>query len=45
MIARVGMQLVRERGKTSGAIRFALIFLLHFLYQDKKWNRLFHQGS
>ena len=29
---------VRWRGKTRGAIGFALIFLLHFLHQGKKWK-------
>ena len=30
---------VRWQGKTGGAFGFALIFLLHFLYQDKKWKK------
>ena len=29
---------VRWQGKTRGAIGFALIFLLHFLHQGKKWK-------
>ena len=28
----------RWQGKTRGAIGFALIFLLHFLHQGKKWK-------
>jgi hypothetical protein len=30
---------VRWQDKTGGAFGFVLIFLLHFLYQDKKWKR------
>ena len=29
---------VRWPGKTRGAFGFALIFLLHFLHQGKKWK-------
>jgi hypothetical protein len=29
---------VRRPGKTRGAFGFALIFLLHFLHQGKKWK-------
>ena len=32
---------VRWPGKTRGAIGFALIFLLHFLHQGKKWKSNF----
>jgi hypothetical protein len=31
---------VRWQGKSSGAFGFALIFLLHFLHQGKKWKKL-----
>ena len=30
--------IVRWPGKTRGAFGFALIFLLHFLHQGKKWK-------
>ena len=30
--------IVRWQGKTRGAFGFALIFLLHFLHQGKKWK-------
>ena len=30
--------IVRGQGKTRGAFGFALIFLLHFLHQGKKWK-------
>ena len=32
---------VRGLGKTRGAFGFALIFLLHFLHQGKKWKTEF----
>ena len=32
---------VRWPGKTRGAFGFALIFLLHFLHQGKKWKTEF----
>ena len=34
---------VRGRGKTRGAFGFALIFLLHFLHQGKKWKTNYHE--
>ena len=38
MVKDIVTVVVRWQGKTRGAIGFALIFLLHFLHQGKKWK-------
>ena len=43
MVSNIMSVVVRWPGKTRGAIGFALIFLLHFLHQGKKWKTQFRK--
>ena len=45
MLNSVMTVIVRWPGKTRGAIGFALIFLLYFLHQGKKWKTNYQRND